>query len=172
MLEGIFDAFLVKFNTAGVRQWGTYFGGSGFDIATHCSTDISGNVYLAGFTTSTSNIATRGHQNYLAGNEDLFLAKFGSSGNSSISEKNTNSNINIYPNPAKDHITIDYGVFSKMSGYTMKITNTLGQTVFSSPINQQSSFINLSSWTGKGVYYLQIIDTQSNMIENRKIVLQ
>jgi hypothetical protein len=78
----------------------------------------------------------------------------------------------VYPNPAMDHITIDYGVFSKMSGYTMKITNTLGQTVFSSPINQQSSFINLSSWTGKGVYYLQIIDPQSNMIENKKIVLQ
>jgi hypothetical protein len=91
---------------------------------------------------------------------------------SGISAPNNTNRIIVYPNPAKDHITIDYGVFSKMSGYTMKITNTLGQTVFSSPINQQSSFINLSSWTGKGVYYLQIIDTQSNMIENRKIVLQ
>jgi hypothetical protein len=91
---------------------------------------------------------------------------------SGISAPNNTNRIIVYPNPAKDHITIDYGVFSKMSGYTIKITNTLGQTVFSSPINQQSSFINLSSWTGKGVYYLQIIDTQSNMIENRKIVLQ
>jgi hypothetical protein len=91
---------------------------------------------------------------------------------SGISAPNNTNRIIVYPNPAKDHITIDYGVFSKMSGYTIKITNTIGQTVFSSPINQQSSFINLSSWTGKGVYYLQIIDTQSNMIENRKIVLQ
>jgi hypothetical protein len=91
---------------------------------------------------------------------------------SGISAPNNTNRLIVYPNPAMDHITIDYGVFSKMSGYTMKITNTLGQTVFSSPINQQSSFINLSSWTGKGVYYLQIIDPQSNMIENRKIVLQ
>jgi hypothetical protein len=91
---------------------------------------------------------------------------------SGISAPNNTNRIIVYPNPTKDHITIDYGVFSKMSGYTMKITNTLGQTVFSSPINQQSSFINLSSWTGKGVYYIQIIDPQSNMIENRKIVLQ
>ena len=91
---------------------------------------------------------------------------------SGISAPNNTNRIIIYPNPAKDHITIDYGVFSRMSGYTMKITNTLGQTVFTSPINQQSSFINLSSWTGKGVYYLQIIDPNSNMIENRKIVLQ
>jgi hypothetical protein len=91
---------------------------------------------------------------------------------SGISAPNNTNRIIVYPNPAKDHITIDYGVFSRMSGYTVKITNTLGQTVFSSPINQQSSFINLSTWTGKGLYYLQIIDPNSNMIENRKIVLQ
>jgi hypothetical protein len=91
---------------------------------------------------------------------------------SGISAPNNTNRIIVYPNPAKDHITIDYGIFSRMSGYTVKITNTLGQTVFSSPINQQSSFINLSTWTGKGVYYLQIMDPSSNMIENRKIVLQ
>jgi hypothetical protein len=91
---------------------------------------------------------------------------------SGISAPNNTNRIIVYPNPAKDHITIDYGIFSRMSGYTVKITNTLGQTVFSSPINQQSSFINLSTWTGKGLYYLQIIDPNSNMIENRKIVLQ
>jgi hypothetical protein len=91
---------------------------------------------------------------------------------SGISAPNNTNRIIVYPNPAMDHITIDYGVFSKMSGYTMKITNTLGQTLFLSPINQQSSFINLSSWTGKGVYYLQIIDKQNSIIENRKIILQ
>jgi hypothetical protein len=91
---------------------------------------------------------------------------------SGISAPNNTNRIIVYPNPAKDHITIDYGVFSRMSGYTVKITNTLGQTVFTSPINQQTSYINLSTWTGKGLYYLQIIDPNSNMIENRKIVLQ
>ena len=91
---------------------------------------------------------------------------------SGISAPNNTNRIIVYPNPAKDHITIDYGIFSRMNGYTLKIVNTLGQTVFSSPINQQSSFINLSSWTGKGVYYLQIIDKQNSIIENRKIILQ
>jgi len=91
---------------------------------------------------------------------------------SSITPPNNTNRLLIYPNPAKDHITIDYGVFGRMSGYTLKILNTLGQIVFSTSINQQTSYINLSTWTGKGLYYLQIIDPSSNMIENRKIVLQ
>jgi hypothetical protein len=91
---------------------------------------------------------------------------------SGVSAPNNTNRLIIYPNPAKDHITIDYGMFSRMNGYTLKIVNTLGQTVFSSSINQQSSYINLSTWTGKGMYNVQIFDPQNNMIENRKIVLQ
>jgi hypothetical protein len=91
---------------------------------------------------------------------------------SGISAPNNTNRVIVYPNPAKDHITIDYGVFSRMNGYTLKIVNTLGQTVFSSPINQQTSYINLSTWTGKGIYYVQIYDASNNLTENRKIVLQ
>lgn len=91
---------------------------------------------------------------------------------SGVSAPNNTNRLIIYPNPAKDHITIDYGVFGRMSGYTLKIVNTLGQIVFSTPINQQTSYINLSTWTGKGMYYVQIYDASNTLIENRKIVLQ
>ena len=91
---------------------------------------------------------------------------------SGVSAPNNTNRLIIYPNPAKDHITIDYGIFGRMSGYTLKIVNTLGQIVFSTPINQQTSYINLSTWTGKGMYYVQIYDASNTMTENRKIVLQ
>jgi hypothetical protein len=95
--------------------------------------------------------------------------------NTSVTGVNPANNINtikVFPNPANDHITINYGNFATMSGYTLKITNNLGQVVFTTPINQQSSYIDLSTWSGNGIYFVQIIDTQNNTIENRKIVIQ
>ncbi len=79
------DAFLVQFNGNGVRQWATYYGGSGGDSGFACSVDASGNIYLAGSTTSNSSIALGGHQNTYGGQvgsgvEDAFLVKFNSSG--------------------------------------------------------------------------------------------
>ena len=44
------DAYIMKFNSSGVRQWATYYGGSGTDIATSMTTDASGKVYVCGIT--------------------------------------------------------------------------------------------------------------------------
>jgi hypothetical protein len=80
------DGFLVKFNSSGVRQWGTYYGGSGNegsgDASNICATDTNGNVFLAGNTTSNNRIATTGaHQaTYGGGSKDAYLVKFNSSG--------------------------------------------------------------------------------------------
>ena len=80
--------------------------------------------------------------------------------------------IKIFPNPTSDHITINYGNFAALNGYQLKIINSLGQQMFQTAINQQSSYINLSNWTGNGIYFVQIIDPQGNIIDIRKIVLQ
>lgn len=60
---GTNDAFLVKFNSSGVRQWGTYYGGNDFEYVYGCSTDGNNNVFIAGFTKSFNNITSGGHQN-------------------------------------------------------------------------------------------------------------
>ncbi len=81
--------------------------------------------------------------------------------------------IKIYPNPSNDHIIVDFGGnYSTMNGYSMKITNTLNQIVYTTPINAQQTTINLSNWTGNGIYFVHLIDAQSNTIDIRKIVLQ
>jgi hypothetical protein len=89
-----------------------------------------------------------------------------------INPPNNLNTLKVFPNPASTHITIDYGNFNAMSGYTLSIVNSVGQTVFTTPINQQTSYIDLSTWTGNGIYFVQLIDPQNNTIENRKIVIQ
>jgi hypothetical protein len=89
-----------------------------------------------------------------------------------LTPPNNLNTIKVFPNPTNNHLTIDFGNFASMNGYTLKITNSIGQTVFTTPINQQSSYVDLSTWGGNGIYFVQIIDTQNNTIENRKIVLQ
>ena len=83
-----------------------------------------------------------------------------------------NNSITIYPNPAKDHITIDCGTLSSVTGYQIKISNLLGQEVFSTTLNQQQYSIPLNSWTGKGIYLVKVYDASSNLLTTRKIDLQ
>ena len=84
-----------------------------------------------------------------------------------------NSNvIKVYPNPASDHVTINNGNYSLMSGYTLKIENSAGQQVFTSLVNQAQFYLDISNWTGNGMYYIHLIDPQNNTVTIRKIVVQ
>ncbi len=89
-----------------------------------------------------------------------------------INPPNNLNTLKVFPNPAITHISIDYGNFNAMIGYTLKILNAVGQIVFTTPINQQTSYIDISNWTGSGIYYVQLINPQNNTTDNRKIVIQ
>jgi hypothetical protein len=80
--------------------------------------------------------------------------------------------IKVWPNPTNDHVTIDNGNFATLKGYQLKISNTMGQQLFQSDINQQQFYIDMTSWGGKGLYFVNIINAQGVTIDTRKIVLQ
>ena len=84
----------------------------------------------------------------------------------------TQNTISVFPNPTNDHITIYTGNFALMPNFSIKIENSLGQVVFINPINQQIFYIDLTGWSGNGIYYLKLLDAQSNTVTVRKIVLQ
>jgi uncharacterized protein (TIGR02145 family) len=83
-----------------------------------------------------------------------------------------NSTVNIYSNPANDQITIDCGNLDNVDGWHIKITNMLGQEVFSQPMNTQQYVIPLNTWTGQGMYFVKIINAQNEVVNIKKIVLQ
>jgi hypothetical protein len=83
-----------------------------------------------------------------------------------------NNTITIYPNPTKDHVTIDCGTLTNVVGYHIEISNTLGQILFNQPMNTQQYNVALNSWTGNGVYFVKVFDAQNNELTTRKIILQ
>ena len=90
----------------------------------------------------------------------------------SLPAPNNENTILVYPNPASDHIIIDNGNYSAMAGYNIRIENNAGQQVFQSAINQQQFNIDLSTWSGNGLYFVHLVDSQNNTVTVRKIVLQ
>ncbi|MBI4931612.1 MAG: T9SS type A sorting domain-containing protein [Bacteroidetes bacterium] len=80
---GTYDAYLVRFGSAGSRAWGTYYGTQpGDDRGYAVASDEEGNSYLGGRTSSAAGIATAdGFQTIYGTGNDAMLIKFGLSGN-------------------------------------------------------------------------------------------
>ena len=93
-------------------------------------------------------------------------------GSSSGINFNDFKKIKIFPNPTNDYITIDNGDLDNLSGHQIKISNALGQQVFQSAITQQQFYVDMSTWGGNGIYFVNLINAQGVTIETRKIVLQ
>ena len=85
VVGGNSDFFLVKFNSDGIRLWGTYFGGENYEymnVGRACAVDLSNNVYLVGSTLSTGGISNNGFQNTYGGGSygDGVVIKFNPEG--------------------------------------------------------------------------------------------
>lgn len=80
--------------------------------------------------------------------------------------------LKVYPNPAKDFIFINTGDYTKMDRYQLKIINQLGSVVFETRVEEPLYEVNLSSWSGMGLYFLHVIDADGKIIDIRKIILQ
>jgi hypothetical protein len=75
------DAFLAKFSNDGRLDWGTYFGGDGFEEGFNIAADCSGKIFICGSTSSSSGIATPDAiQGYLS-DRGKFFAQFTNTGN-------------------------------------------------------------------------------------------
>jgi gliding motility-associated-like protein len=83
-LKGGIDLVLAKFSPSGQRIWGTYFGDAGNDIGYGIvlAPNNSGDIYVSGFSNSTTGIATTNayQETYAGGLNDAILAKFNNNG--------------------------------------------------------------------------------------------
>ncbi len=82
MYNAQYDAYLVKMNAAGVRQWATYLGRSGSDTGYAVETDAAGNVYFGGGISAGGMVASAGafQTAFGGGGQDAFLYKMSPAG--------------------------------------------------------------------------------------------
>ncbi len=83
---GFYDLYIAKFNSAGVRQWGTYYGGEYDEYGGSFCLDKGGDMYIVATTQSDTAIATSfAHQTSIGqsgglNSMDGILAKFNNAG--------------------------------------------------------------------------------------------
>jgi PKD repeat protein len=85
-----------------------------------------------------------------------------------IENKNLMSNLDVFPNPAKEslHISLPSGI----DLYQVKLVNVLGAVVYDEKIvNKENTVINLSN-KPKGVYFLTVIANNEKV--TKKIILE
>ena len=80
--------------------------------------------------------------------------------------------IKIFPNPTNNLLVIDLGNYASMSGYSLKIVNDIGQQIFGSPVNLPSLTVDLNQFGASGLYFVQVINPFSQVVVEKKIVLQ
>lgn len=142
-------------------------------FATHKNVSICGKTYPLGCTvydTIVTHITVYDTVTVYKSVTDTLIIEVNISGKPGIPE--TTNTLLAYPNPAKNHLIINNGNFSSMAGYSIKVSNILGQTIYNQPITQQILNIDLSTWGGSGTYILNIIDPNQNVVEAKTIVLQ
>ena len=91
---------------------------------------------------------------------------------SANSFENPKELITIYPNPTNSKINIDCSLQSSLIGSQVTITTILGQEIYNSKISQLVTEIPLSSIASSGVYFVQIIKAQGQIVDVKKIILQ
>ncbi len=156
-----FDYWVVKLNSTGTIQWQKSLGGITDDYAASIIQTTDGGYIVAGSSNSTDGDVTGNHGSY-----DYWIVKL-SPENLSTSLFNQNKIFSLFPNPAKENLTLKIEFFTPSQEIT--ITDIQGKKIHSQKVEGLSTTINTSNFE-KGIYFLNLIDgtqktTQKFIIE-------
>lgn len=116
------DAFVLKFDTSGVRKWATYYGGSGLEFGSTITTDQRGAVYIGGITYS-NNFPLMNAGTFFygtapqQGNDCGYIVKFDSTGNRQWATYYQCDRISALSTDLENHLLT--------TGFTYNTTHTL-----------------------------------------------
>ena len=80
-----------------------------------------------------------------------------------------NFNIEVFPNPSTGMLNVKSG---NSNAFKIKIISSTGITIYDSNLLYFNTVIDLKSKSLNGLYFLQIIDEDNRLLENRKLIFQ
>lgn len=161
---GELDAFLVKFNSEGVYQWGTYYGGSQYDQGNDILTHPNGDSYIIGITGSNDNITTDGaFQEEMGSIDDAFLAKFDSDGQIKWGTYIGGNQVDVL-----NGIVFNLDSMLCMTGYTQSSNNIAVESAFQpEPAGLFDAMLMVFNQEGEyewGTYFGDVSSDEANAI--------
>jgi len=120
--SGRTDAFVIKFNSSDTKQWTKKLGTAQNDLANGVATDSSGNFYVTGFTYQHLD------GNTSAGNADLFVVKYNSSGTKQWTNQlgtSSNDKANGVATDSSGNVYVAGGTYGGLDGNTGSGVNDL-----------------------------------------------
>ena len=140
--HGVNDCWIVKSDSAGAIQWELCYGGPWDDGATSIHQTTDGGYIFAGHSMLTGGDVTNNN-----GAHDFWIVKLNAT--VGMNEITGSSNITIYPNPAKNEITVYAKNFPEGTVFT--VTDRAGKEILTGRLNNKSSRIAIDKLT-PGIY--------------------
>jgi hypothetical protein len=159
---GANDIQLMKLNANGDSLWSKTFGGINNDILYHASQCTDGGFIMVGYTESFGN-----------GGRDIYVIKTDSSGNivtGITNETAAVADINIFPNPATNAITLNLN--SNCTAYKVNLKDLKGITILRNSFegNISKSTLDLPDNISAGIYLLEI-NFNENVLTKKVVIV-
>lgn len=97
---------------------------------------------------------------------------FGTTGDpiTSVKEHEAKDDFKVYPNPTNNFIYFEQTTQNKQINYTVQLVDLYGRIITETNTNQTNK-IEVSS-ASKGIYFIRFIDTETNQLIVKKVVVQ
>lgn len=79
---------------------------------------------------------------------------------------------NVYPIPASNQITVSFENAVAANGYSYLLSNSLGQVISTTPVQNKETNISLSNVSELGIYFISLKNNMGEIIQTRKIIVE
>jgi len=88
----------------------------------------------------------------------------------SVNDNDFNSNIKLYPNPFNEELHIEFSVNSIENTSKIRLVNTLGSIIQETDNISLSTTLKFTKSLSKGLYFVQVLDTNQQILYTRKVI--